>query len=101
MLTALDVDPAQLDEHEQNFVEKVRKHGWFHTSVMADDDGPGFGYTTGLWLKFRSPELIVFSLPRQVAHETFWHMYRRLEAGKRFAIGEPDDDIFENVAAVL
>jgi hypothetical protein len=28
-------------------------------------------------------------------------MYRRLEAGKRFAIGEPEDDIFKNVAAVL
>jgi Domain of unknown function (DUF4262) len=101
MRTALDADPAQLDRHEQNFVENVRKHGWFGTYVGADGDGPGFGYTTGIWLKFGFPELVVFSLSRQVAHNTFWYMYRGLEAGKHFAIGEPEDDIFKNVAAVL
>src|SRR5215475_12245901 len=101
MRTALDADPAQLDRHEQNFVESVRKHGWFGTYVAADSDGPSFAYTTGFWLKFRFPELILFSLRRQVAHDTFWHMHRGLEAGKHFAIGEPEDDIFQNVAAVL
>jgi Domain of unknown function (DUF4262) len=101
MRTALDADPAHLDRHEQNFVENIRKHGWFGTHVASDDDGPGFGYTTGFWLKFRFPELIVFSLSRRVAHDTFWYMYRRIEAGKHFAIGEPEDDIFQNVAAVL
>jgi hypothetical protein len=33
MRTALDADPVLLDRHEQDFVDKVRKHGWFHTSV--------------------------------------------------------------------
>lgn len=103
MRTALDADPAQLDRHEKNFVNKVRKHGWFHTSVAPreGEDGPSFGYTTGFWLKFRFPELIVFSLRRQVAHDTFWHVYRELDAGKQFAIGEPRDDIFQNAAVVL
>jgi hypothetical protein len=94
MRTALDADPAQLDGHEQKFTEKIRKHGWFGTHVAADNDGPSFAYTTGFWLKFRFPELIVFSLSRQVAHDTFWYMYRGLEAGKHFAIGEPEAAIF-------
>src|SRR5229473_5095649 len=75
MRTALDAHPAQLDRHERNFVEKIREHGWFGTHVFADKNGPGFGYTTGFWLRFGFPELILFSLSRQVAHDTFWHMY--------------------------
>jgi hypothetical protein len=101
MHTALNADPAKLDKHEQNFVDNIREHGWFGTHVASDNEGPGFGYTTGFWLKFKFPELIVFSLGRQVVHDTFWHMYRELEAGRRFAIGEPDNSIFQNFAALL
>jgi hypothetical protein len=101
MRTALDADPEKLDGHEQNFVEKIRQYGWFGTHVGAEGEAPGFGYTTGFWLKLGFPELILFSLGRQVAHDTFWHIYRELEAGKRFAIGKPEDNIFENYPAVL
>jgi hypothetical protein len=99
--TALDADPARLDPHEQNFVENIRQYGWFAIHVAGDTDGPGFAYTTGFWLKFQYPELIVFDLRQQVAHDTFWHVYRELEAGKRFATGKRENDIFENVPAVL
>jgi hypothetical protein len=99
--TALDADPARLDAHEQNFVEEIRRHGWFAIHVSADDDRPGFAYTTGFWLKFQFPELIVFELAPRVAQDTFWHTYRELEAGKRFGIGKREHGIFENVPAVL
>ena len=99
--TALDADPAKLDEHEQNFVAMIREFGWFATQVAGDKDGSAFSYTTGFWLKFEFPEIVLFGLERQVAHDTLWHIYRELEAGKRFAIGTRDDEIFQNVAAML
>jgi len=99
--TALDADPTRLDAHEQNFVANIRKHGWSGTHVAGDKNASAFSYTTGFWLKFEFPELILFGLEGQVAHQTFWHMYRTLEAGKRFGIGIREDDIFENVSAVL
>jgi Domain of unknown function (DUF4262) len=99
MLTALDADPAQLDKHEQNFVERIREHGWFAMHVAPDDEGPGFAYTTGFWPKFKFPELIVSGLRRDIAHHTFWHIYRELDAGRRFPTGEPTEDIFQTVAA--
>jgi hypothetical protein len=52
-------------------------------------------------LRFSFPELIVFSLAREIAHDTFWHIYRELEAGQRLPIGEPSAEVFENVTAVL
>jgi len=101
IFTALDAPPERLDKHEQNFVEKIRQHGWLGTYVAPDAEGPGFSYTTGFWLKFEAPELIVFSLRRDIAHDTFWHVYRELEAGKRFPVGEHSDNIFSNGAALL
>ena len=68
---------------------------------MPDDEGPGFSYTTGFWLKFGFPEVILFSMSRENAHDTFWTIYRELEAGRRFPVGEPTKEIFENGEAVL
>jgi len=101
MLTALDVDPTTLDQDEQTFVEQIRRHGWFDTAVLGDEEGPGFSYTTGFWRKLNFPEIITFSLKREIAHETFWHIYRTLEQGERFAIGQPVDSIFQNSEAAL
>jgi hypothetical protein len=101
MFTALDADPERLDQHEQKFVQRIREHGWLGTHVMPDDKGPGFSYTTGFWLKFRFPELILFSMSQENAQDTFWHIYREIEAGRRFPVGEPTGEIFENGAAVL
>jgi Domain of unknown function (DUF4262) len=101
MFTALDADASTLDEHETNFVTKIRKHGWLQTSVFEDEVGPGFCYTTGFWIKFNFPELITFSLKGAIAHDTFWNMYRDLESGQSFPIGEPIDSIFQNLPAVL
>src|SRR3954454_10520 len=101
MPTALDANPARLDKHEQNFVEKIRKHGWLGTHVGAGDEGPEFSYTTGFWLKFKFPEIILFSLEGKTAHDTFWHMSRELEAGRTFPVGEPTGEIFQGITALL
>ncbi|SCB37845.1 protein of unknown function [Bradyrhizobium shewense] len=101
MFTALDAPPDRLDKHEQNFVEKVRNHGWFGTHVFPDGEGPGFAYTTGFWLKFRFPEMIVFSMGQQTAQDTFWTIYHELDAGRRPPVGEPTDALFQNGAAML
>jgi hypothetical protein len=101
MHTALDADPSLLDQQEKNFVAKIREHGWFGTNVGADDEGPGFSYTTGFWLNLKFPEIIIFSLSGKVAHDTFWYIYKELKAGGAFEIGEPTDTIFESSQAVL
>jgi hypothetical protein len=101
MRTALDASPSALDEHERNFVANIREHGWSGTYVPADEVGPGFGYTTGLWLNFKFPELIMFLMKGEIAHATYWHIYRELKAGNTFTIREPIGSIFENLNAVL
>lgn len=101
MGTTLDADPDTLDEGERACVSNIRAHGWFAIHVGADEERPSFAYTIGLWLKFRHPELIVFSLSRQIVQDTFWHLYRELEAGRRVPLGTSSCDLFANVPAML
>jgi hypothetical protein len=101
MRTVLDVDPDTLDEHERNFTDQIRKHGWFRTTVAGDDEGPGFSYTTGLWLTLGTPELIVFALTPQIAHQVLWDTFNDLEGGRSLPIGRPLDDVFANLAAYV
>ena len=101
MNTQLDAPVHSLDEHERGFVEAIREHGWFRTDVMADAEGPGFSYTTGLWQGLQHPELIVFGLNGQTAHEIFWDVFRSIEAGEALPIGRPVADVFGNALAYV
>jgi len=96
--TALDAEPSQLDEHEQKFVSDIREHGWIDNHIFDGD--PKFSYTTGFWLR-GSPEFIVFSLKREVAHNIFWDLFHDANTDLQRATGDRQDDIFGNMPAYL
>jgi hypothetical protein len=99
MRTALDAPPEALDADEQSFVAKVRDHGWFRTAVFADEEGPGFSYSTGFWIKARKPEIILFGMKSEIAHQIFWDLFREAEAGRDIVVGQRTDGIFGNAPA--
>ena len=76
MITALDAPANALDPDETSFVVSIRENGWFDTSVTGDEEGPGFSYTSGLWVNACQPEVIMFSIKREIAHDVFWDLYR-------------------------
>ncbi|MFJ1756364.1 DUF4262 domain-containing protein [Kitasatospora sp. NPDC088134] len=55
-------DRAAAGRSERWAVEQVRQHGWGVVMVPADEEGPGFAYTVGLWHTHRAPELAMFGL---------------------------------------
>ena len=101
MRTALDAPTDRLDGHEQNFVGKIRQHGWFRTSVIGDDAGPGFSYTTGFWLSAQHPEAIIFSMRADIAHDILWNLYRDAQRGQALPIGRRTEAIFANLPAYV
>jgi hypothetical protein len=101
MRTALDAPTRLMDAEEKRFVAAIRKHGWFDTGVRADDEGPGFAYTTGFWLNLRHPELILFGLPQQTMHDILWDAYRAIRDGEVWPANEPVSRVFGNHKAVL
>lgn len=94
MRTALDAPTDALDEQERNFVAQIREHGWFRTSVFAEGDKPGFSYATGFTVNAGAPELIMFSLKDETAHDIFWELFRHAQAGGRLPLAIPTPDVF-------
>ena len=101
MLTALDLSAEALNPREKRFVANVREHGWFGTSVFGDAAGPGFSSTTGFWLKFGQPELVLFGLKGDIAHDIFWDVCRDLEKGRPLPVGTATERVFGNAPAYV
>ena len=101
MRTALHVSEANFDPSEKQFVANVREHGWFRTSVAADEQGPAFSYTTGFWQGVEQPELILVGLKHETAHHVLWDLYAEAKAGKPLPIGVPIPDVFGSYAAYV
>jgi hypothetical protein len=99
MKTALNAPLDALDESEQNFVASIREHGWFRTQILGDEHGPDFSFTTGFWVTANQPELIMFSLRREIAHKVFWSLFGDAKAGKSIAVGRRTNDVFGNSPA--
>jgi hypothetical protein len=101
MQTALDAPYDALDHGERSFVAEIKEHGWFRTSVLGDDEGPGFAYTTGFWVNANQPELITFSIKQTVVHNVFWELFRDTTAGRPLPVGVRTDDVFANLPAYV
>ncbi|MEG3143459.1 DUF4262 domain-containing protein [Sphingomonas sp. RT2P30] len=101
MHTALDTPTDALDEQERSFVASIREHGWFRTSVLAEEDLPGFSYTTGFWRNTGLPELIIFGLKHEIAHDVMWDLFRDAQAGRRLPCGVRTDAVFANLPAYV
>jgi hypothetical protein len=101
IITALAASPVDLDPREQDFVSKVREFGWHCTNVFGDEQGPGFSYSTGIWLSTGFPEIVVFSLKSETAQAVIWDIFRDIQSGKPPPIGARTSSIFANIDAVL
>ncbi len=101
MFTALDMPSESLEEAERSFLTNVRQHGWFDTAVFSDAEGPGFSFTTGLWINTGQPELIIFGLSREIAHDVFWSLFHDLKAGLPLPVGTLTDRAFAHSAAYI
>ena len=99
MITTLDWPTAKLDHAEQSFVDNIRKHGWLRTAALAEEEKPGFSFTTGFTVSTGQPELMIFSTADDVAHEMFWVLFRRAQTGKPLPIGKRTNDFFSNLPA--
>lgn len=100
MRTALDADTQELDEHERKFVSIIREHGWHHMTVTAGEEGPGFSYTTGLWV-LGFPEIIVFAMKQEIASDVLWDMFRSQKSGLTYPVSVITNEIFTNLPACL
>lgn len=54
--------PTPADDNDQKLLDDVQGHGWHVIGVEADNEGPAFAYSIGLYQTFGHPEVVVFGL---------------------------------------
>lgn len=56
------------DAVDEKLLADVREHGWHVVGVPDDDEGPGFCYTVGVYLRTLQPEMLMMGAPMETAH---------------------------------
>ena len=93
--TRLNDAQDAFDEYEKRLVDQIAEHGWRSTSVGGAEGFAAFTYTTGLWLTFDRPEIVIFDLPAKLAHDLSGLMAREMQQGREFRTGEPVSGLVE------
>ena len=96
MRTILDAPLETLDSPGHAIVAKVRADGFFRAEVFGDSIGPSFSYSTGIWVSTGQPEILMFSMKEELAHDVFWNMFRLAKANTRLSLGTPTDQVFQS-----
>lgn len=80
---------ATYSDYEQRLVANVDRFGWQATHVF-DPDGaePNFTYTVGLAVSLKSPEFIVFGLPKSLMHSMLAEVQRQIADGRKVEDGQ-------------
>jgi hypothetical protein len=77
-------------------VRNVEEHGWSVLMIPADEHGPGFAYTIGLWHSHRAPELAMFGLDVEVMKSCLNDLGTRAAGGELLAAEQAYDDVIES-----
>ena len=90
-----------LDEADRRILENVNEHGWHVALVLEQGTTPGWGYSIGFYHTFRHPEVVVFGLPKDLAHSVINFVGDDIKAGKRFESGKQYAELLDGVLCTL
>ncbi|MFJ1974090.1 DUF4262 domain-containing protein [Streptomyces sp. NPDC087903] len=86
-------DLSELDTRTRASVETVARHGWQVVMIPADDLGPGWAYTIGLWHSHRIPELAMFGLDVHLMQTLLNDLARQAVDGPPLEAGQEPRDV--------
>ncbi|MGW1768255.1 DUF4262 domain-containing protein [Streptomyces sp. NPDC002073] len=86
-------DISELDSRTQSTVDVIDRHGWQVSMVPADDEGPGWAYTVGLWHRLRMPEVAMFGLDIPLMQAVLNDLGRQAVEGQPLEAGQERHDV--------
>jgi hypothetical protein len=89
------------DDGERKVLEDIAKYGWHCLSILEEDGKPPWAFTIGLFQTWEHPELIVFGLKNNVAHQILNIVAEGLAENRRIDLARPTDDLLQNGSCVF
>ena len=65
---------AEQSNLDKKLLDDVETYGWHVIKVMADETGPGFGYSVGFFRTFGHPEAIIIGLGLDLRNVYLWQL---------------------------
>jgi len=84
------------DKSEQKLVDNVAEHGWHCIHILAEGEHVAYSFTVGLFHSYGYPELIIFGLPRDVAHDILTIAADAAQSGAPVDVTRPSDAFLKN-----
>lgn len=90
-------EPTPEDDFDRKLLDDIARHGWHMISVEADESGPGFAYSIGLYRTFDHPEILIIGLDGEVMFGMINGIGEAIrDRKKRFAHLDESDDVLED-----
>jgi hypothetical protein len=89
------------DASDQKLLDDVRDFGWHCISVFGDDEHEPFTYSIGLFHTYGHPELLIYGLPRKVAHAVLNIAAEAAAKGRPLNLSEPTNELLEGYPCVF
>jgi len=84
------------DKSEQKVIDDIANFGWHCISIVAEDEQVAYSFTVGLFQSYGHPELIIFGLPSQVAHQILAIAADAAKSGAPLDLTQPTDALLNN-----
>jgi hypothetical protein len=85
--------PDAEDDCDRKLLSDIEKYGWHVVVIDADEEGPGFLLTVGLYYTYGHPEILIAGLTREVAYELLFQIEKLIREGKRYENNWIDTDL--------
>lgn len=100
-MAARQVRTAGEDADEQKVIDDIARVGWHCVSIFVEGDLPPYAFTVGLQHTFDHPELIIFGLRSETAHEVLGIVVDAIRSGTPIDMTQPTDELLENYSCVF
>lgn len=84
------------DESEQKVIDDIAEYGWHCIHIFAEGEHVGYSFTVGLFQSYGHPELIIFGLSAQVAHQILAIAAAAAKAGSPIDLAQPTGALLED-----
>ena len=91
--------PEPEHETDAKLISDVKTYGWHVLRVFADQGGPDFAYSVGLFLNYGHPEVIIIGLDADVAHKIINTIGEGCAQGEAFHAGRRTDRLLKGYDA--
>src|SRR5688572_21748827 len=76
--------PAPEDDRDRKLLADITRVGWAVIGIDADQDGPEYAFSVGLFHSFDHPEIIVMGLRHPVSAALINDVGQAVQKGERF-----------------